>query len=143
MEDFNNEGVVASSSWPFQVNLLQAGGSPIASVIPAEGATGWADTTMLHAEAAHPNCAYLWMEHSLDPQVQGDLAAWFGSVPSVPAACEASELLGAEGCTTNGFENFDKISFWRTPTTKCADGSDGCVPYSKWVEDYIAIMGGN
>jgi putative spermidine/putrescine transport system substrate-binding protein len=143
MEDFRNEGVVASSSWPFQVNLLQAEGAPIASVIPVEGATGWADTTMLHANAAHPNCAYLWMEHSLSPQVQGDLAAWFGSVPSVPAACEASELLGPEGCTTNGFENFDKISFWRTPTTTCADGSDGCVPYSQWVTDYIAIMGGN
>jgi putative spermidine/putrescine transport system substrate-binding protein len=143
MEDFRNEGVVASSSWPFQVNLLQAEGAPIASVIPAEGATGWADTTMLHADAAHPNCAYLWMEHSLSPQVQGDLAAWFGSVPSVPAACEASELLGPDGCVTNGFENFDKISFWRTPTTTCADGSDGCVPYSQWVTDYIAIMGGN
>lgn len=143
MEDFRNEGVVASSAWPFQVNLLQAESAPIASVIPTEGATGWADTTMLHADAAHPNCAYLWMEHSLDPQVQGDLAAWFGSVPSVPAGCEASELLGAEGCTTNGFENFDKISFWKTPTTTCADGSDGCVPYSQWVTDYIAIMGGN
>src|SRR5690606_13854904 len=100
-------GVVASSSWPFQVNLLQAGGAPIASVIPVEGATGWADTTMMHADAAHPSCAFLWMEHSLDPKVQGDLAAWFGSVPSVPAACDASELLGAEGCVTNGFENFE------------------------------------
>jgi putative spermidine/putrescine transport system substrate-binding protein len=143
MEDFTNEGVVASSSWPFQVNLLTAGGEPIASTIPAEGATGWADTTMLHADAAHPNCAYLWLEHSLNPKVQGDVAAWFGSVPVVPAACEASELLGAEGCKTNGFDNFDKISFWRTPTAKCADGSETCVPYSKWVEDYIAIMGGN
>jgi putative spermidine/putrescine transport system substrate-binding protein len=142
IEDFTNEGFVASSAWPYQVNLLQASGEPIASVVPQEGATGWADTTMLHAEAAHPNCAYLWMEHSLDPQVQGDVAAWFGSVPAVPAACEASELLGAEGCTVNGFENFDQISFWKTPTTKCEDGSDNCIPYSKWVEDYIAIMGG-
>ncbi|MFN8469161.1 MAG: hypothetical protein U0X20_26625 [Caldilineaceae bacterium] len=49
-------------------------------------------------------------------------------VPSVPAACQASELLGAEGCTTNGFENFDKISFWKTPTTKCADGGDWLHP---------------
>ncbi len=143
MEDFQNEGVVASSSWPYQVNLLKAEGAPIDSVIPEEGATGWADTTMMHAEAPHPNCAYLWLEHSLDPKVQGDVAAWFGSVPSVPAACEASELLGAEGCTINGFDNFDKISFWKTPTTKCTDGSDACVPYSQWVSDYIGVMGGN
>ncbi len=143
MEDFQNEGVVASSSWPYQVNLLKAEGAAIDSTIPEEGATGWADTTMMHADAPHPNCAYLWMEHSLNPVVQGDVAAWFGSVPSVPAACEASELLGAEGCTTNGFDNFDKISFWKTPTTKCTDGSDACVPYSQWVADYIGVMGGN
>ena len=86
IEDFTNEGFVASSSWPYQVNLLKASGEPIDSVVPAEGATGWADTTMMHAQAAHPNCAYLWMEHSLDPKVQGDVAAWFGSVP-VGAGC--------------------------------------------------------
>src|SRR4029078_6334695 len=113
-DDFTNEGVVASSSWPYQVNLLQANKQPIASVVPAEGATGWADTTMLHVKAAHPHCAYMWMAHSLDPKVQGDVAAWFGSVPAVPAACKASALLTDTGCSTNGFDNFDKIAFWKT-----------------------------
>jgi putative spermidine/putrescine transport system substrate-binding protein len=142
MDDFTNEGVVASSSWPFQVNLLKAGEAPIDSVIPEEGATGWADTTMMHVDAAHPNCAYMWLEHSLNPKLQGDLAAWFGSVPAVPAACEGNELLGAEGCTTNGFENFDQIHFWRTPVAACSDGSGSCVPYHEWVTNYIAVIGG-
>ncbi len=137
MEDFTNEGTVASSSWPYQVNLLQFDGKPIASVIPSEGATGWADTTMMHVNAPHPNCAYMWMEHSLDPKVQGDVAAWFGSVPAVPAACSASDLLTDTGCATNGFDNFDKIQFWKTPT---CEGGD-CVPYSKWVEAYNEIKG--
>jgi putative spermidine/putrescine transport system substrate-binding protein len=142
MDDFTNEGVVASSSWPFQVNLLKAEEAPIDSVIPEEGATGWADTTMMHVDAAHPNCAYMWLEHSLNPKLQGDLAAWFGSVPAVPAACEGNELLGAEGCQTNGFENFDQIHFWRTPVAACSDGSGGCVPYHEWVTNYIAVIGG-
>lgn len=142
MDDFTNEGVVVSSSWPFQVNLLKAGGALIDSVIPAEGATGWADTTMMHVEAPHPNCAYKWLEHSLNPKLQGDLAAWFGSVPSAPAACEGNELLGAEGCKTNGFDNFEKIHFWRTPIADCSDGSGGCVPYHEWVTNYIAVIGG-
>ena len=142
MDDFTNEGVVASSSWPFQVNLLKAEDKPIDSVIPEEGATGWADTTMMHVDAAHPNCAYQWLEHSLNPKLQGDLAAWFGSVPAVPAACEGNELLGAEGCQTNGFDNFDKIKFWRTPVADCSDGSGGCVPYHEWVTNYIAVIGG-
>src|SRR5262245_46306820 len=78
VEDFTNEGYVASSSWPFHVNLLAADDQPIASVVPKEGATGWADTTMMATEAPNPKCAKLWMEHSITPKVQGDLASWFG-----------------------------------------------------------------
>ncbi|MEH6484537.1 MULTISPECIES: putative ABC transporter substrate-binding protein YdcS [Pseudomonas] len=138
MSDFKNEGVMASGSWPYQVNALQLEKQPIASTVPAEGATGWADTTMLHADAKHPSCAYQWMNWSLDNKVQGDVAAWFGSLPAVPAACEGNELLGAEGCKTNGFDNFDKIAFWKTPQSE----GGKYVPYSRWTQDYIAIMGG-
>ena len=142
MDDFTNEGFVASSSWPFQVNILQSQSKPIASVLPKEGATGWADTTMMHANAPHPNCAYMWLEHSISPKVQGDLAAWFGSVPAVLAACKGNALLTDEGCATNGEGNFSKIAFWKTPTTKCATQNDQCVPYYRWVSDYIAVLGG-
>jgi putative spermidine/putrescine transport system substrate-binding protein len=140
VQDFTSEGVVASASWPFQVNTLKANKQPVASVIPAEGATGWADTTMMHVDAKHPNCAYRWMEYSLTPKVQGDVASWFGSLPAVAKGCSASTLLGKDGCTTNGYAAFDKIYFWRTPTSKCAQGT--CVPYSRWVSDFIAIQGG-
>jgi putative spermidine/putrescine transport system substrate-binding protein len=140
VQDFTNEGVVASASWPFQVNTLKANGQPVASVVPAEGATGWADTTLMATTAAHPNCAYEWMEWSISPKVQGDLASWFGSVPAVPAACKDNALLGPEGCATNGFNDFDKIWFWRTPEAACAQGE--CVPYSRWSTDYVAVMGG-
>ena len=141
MDDFKNEGVVASGSWPFQVNLLAFEGQPIASVFPKEGVTGWADTTMMHVEAPHPNCAYKWLEWSLNPKLQGDLAAWFGSVPAVPAACDGNELLGPEGCKTNGIDNFDQVHFWRTPVTQCESQGE-CVPYHEWVTNYIAVIGG-
>ena len=142
VEDFKSEGVIAATSWPFQVNTLQADKKPIASTVPAEGSTGWADTTMLHANAKHPNCAYLWLEHSLQPKVQGDVAAWFGSVPAVPAGCKASELLTGEGCATNGDANFDRVHFWKTPTTQCKTQGT-CVGYGRWTTDYIAILGGH
>ena len=141
VQDFTTEGIVASGTWPFQVNTLIANKQPIASTIPVEGATGWADTTMLASKPKHPNCAYKWMEHSLNPTVQGDVAAWFGSVPVVAKACMTSKLLGTGGCKTNGFNNFAKISFWKTPTATCKSQGT-CVPYTRWVSDYIAIMGG-
>lgn len=141
IDDFKNEGVVATGSWPFQVNLLAGEKAKVASTFPEEGVTGWADTTMLHAESAHPNCAYMWMEHSLKPKVQGDVSAWFGSVPSVPAACKGNALLTDEGCNTNGFDHFDKIKFWRTPKAQCESQGE-CVPYHRWVSDYIGVIGG-
>lgn len=143
IDDFKNEGVVASGSWPFQVNLMVADKQPIASTIPEEGATGWADTTMLHADSPHPNCAYMWFEHQLASNLQSDLSVWFGAVPSVPAACtDKRGMQTQEGCDANGLKDFDKIRFWRTPTADCEQGEGACVPYYRWVSDYIGVIGG-
>ena len=143
VDDFKNEGVVASGSWPFQVNLLIADGQHVASTIPAEGTTGWADTTMMATDAAHPNCAYKWMEHTLSSNLQSDVSAWFGSNPVVPAACtDKSGLQTAAGCKANGMDEFDKIRFWTTPTANCDQGAGACVPYYRWVSDYIGVIGG-
>lgn len=142
MDDFKNEGVVASGSWPFQVGILAAD-TPIASTIPQEGATGWADTTMMHVDSAHPNCAYKWMEHSLASNLQSDLSVWFGANPAVLAACtDGRGMQTAEGCTANGLDNFEQIRFWTTPVADCAQGQDTCVPYYRWVSDYIGVIGG-
>lgn len=141
IDDFKNEGVVASGSWPFQANALIADKQPIATTVPKEGVTGWADTSMVHSDAKNLTCAYKWLEHSLSNKLQGDLAAWFGSVPVVPAACEGNALLGPTGCKTNGIDNFDLVRFWRTPVSQCKSQGT-CVPYYRWVSDYIAILGG-
>jgi putative spermidine/putrescine transport system substrate-binding protein len=142
MDDFKNEGVVASGSWPFQVNILQSEKHPVASTIPQEGATGWADTTMLHADASNPNCAYLWMEHTLASNLQSDLSVWFGANPSVPAACtDGRGMQNAAGCTANGLDDFERIRFWTTPVSKCKTQTS-CVPYYRWVSDYIGVIGG-
>ncbi|XQW89193.1 ABC transporter substrate-binding protein [Aeromonas veronii] len=141
IDDFKNEGVVASGSWPFQANALIADKQPIATTVPKEGVTGWADTSMVHSDAKNLTCAYKWLEHSLSNKLQGDLAAWFGSVPVVPAACDGNALLGPTGCKTNGIDNFDRVRFWRTPVSQCKSQGT-CVPYYRWVSDYIAILGG-
>ena len=140
VQDFTNEGIAASSSWAFQVNALISNKLPIAMVVPKEGVTGWADTTMMHVAAQHPNCAYRWLEWSLNPKVQGDVSAWFGANPAVPAACKNNLLLGQEGCKSNGYDSFEKIWFWRTPTASCSQGK--CVPYNRWSTDYVAVKGG-
>lgn len=139
VKDFYSGEFVASSSWPYQVNQLQAKGAPIASTIPREGVTGWADSTMLHVNSKNQNCAYRWMNHSIDTKTQGDVAAWFGSVPSVLSACKGNSLLGEGGCTRNGLGNFEKVWFWRTPTKNCKTQSI-CIPYYEWVKEMIPLL---
>jgi putative spermidine/putrescine transport system substrate-binding protein len=130
-----------SISWPYQVAMLQRAGLPVKGVDPGGRITGRADTFMMHTDAAHPNCAYLWLEHILNPKVQGDAAAWTGANPSVAGACTSSELLGEKGCEQNGYVDFSNVFFWKTPVEDCGDGSLICVPYSDWVTAYIAIIG--
>lgn len=140
IEDFLSEKAVVSSSWPYQVNRLKQMGEPINSTIPIEGATGWADTTMLHIDSENPNCAYKWMEHSLNPKVQGDLSAWFGSVPVNLKACYNNQLLGDNGCKKNGLNDFSRIWFWRTPLQDCKSGIGICVPYNRWVTEMVSTI---
>jgi putative spermidine/putrescine transport system substrate-binding protein len=83
------------------------------------------------------------MEHTLSSNLQSDLSVWFGSVPVVPAACEdGSGMQTKEGCAANGFDDFDKIRFWTTPVANCSQGEGACVPYYRWVSDYIGVIGG-
>jgi putative spermidine/putrescine transport system substrate-binding protein len=141
IDDFNNEGIAASTSWPYQVNTIAADAKSkikVGSTIPDEGATGWSDTTMLSATAPHPNCAYMWLEHSLEPATQAGVASWFGSVPSVPAACKGQAILGDQGCQANGSALFDKLYIWKTPIKDCGAGKT-CVDYKTWVASFNAV----
>lgn len=76
---------------PFQWQLLK----------PVEPATEFIpriESTYLLAKAKNINCAYAWMEWSLSPKVQADIAASLGTIPVVPAACVGNESLGDDAC---------------------------------------------
>ena len=59
----------------------------------------------------------------------------------VLAACKGNALLGDKGCDVNGLPEFERIHFWKTPRSQCKT-QDQCVPYYRWVTDYIAVLGG-
>ncbi len=138
VDAFKQGLTVASSGWPYQVNALKGEKKPVASVIPEEGVTGWADTTMLAADAPHPICAYQWMDWSLRPEVQAAVSEWFGSLPAVSAACKAKAPGGTDFCKGNGYALFSQIRFWKTPELKC-ETQKTCAPYWAWERDYGEI----
>ena len=51
------------------------------------------------------------------------------------------DLLGAEGCKTNGIDNFDKIAFWKTPIADCGNGKKDCMDYTKWQRAWTQLKG--
>lgn len=138
VDEFRRGQVIATGGWGYQVNTLKAEKQPVDAVVPSEGSTGWADTTMMLVDAAHPNCAYQWLEWSLSRQVQASVAEWFGSLPVVPEACKTRAPGFTDFCKVNGFDRFERIHFWRTPELKC-ESQKSCVPYATWATDYSAI----
>src|ERR1022692_3340213 len=53
ISEFKNGDATIGAGWPYQVSALKATSFPVGSVVPVQGATGWADTWMLAAKAPH------------------------------------------------------------------------------------------
>ena len=89
IDNFTNGTTVVGTTWPYQYNTLAASGVPgRARSCPSEGMTGWADTWMLTTKAEHPNCMLKWMAWMLTPEVQAQVAEYFGEAPANPKACK-------------------------------------------------------
>jgi putative spermidine/putrescine transport system substrate-binding protein len=140
IELFKNGDVVVGAAWPYQYNTLRADHAPVAETIPSEGATGWADTWMLSAHAAHPNCAYKWVNWVSTPQVQAEQAISFGETPANTKACPDMEKIKKGSCTTYHANApaayFDSIKFWKTPVRECGNGQNDCMDYSVWQQKW-------
>ena len=137
ISEFKNGDATIGAGWPYQVSALKATNFPIGSVVPAEGATGWADTWMLAAKAPHPNCAYLWMRYISTPQVQAEQAVNYGETPDNMLACAYMNKIQKGSCEeyhANAPASYLRsISLWKTPVASCDNGKPDCAPYSQWV----------
>ena len=85
---FESGSTVLGTTWQVIYNLAVANNAKLATVYPKEGATGWSDTWMISSEAAHPNCMYKWMDYITSPEVQAQVAYYFGEAPANPKACD-------------------------------------------------------
>ena len=131
------------------VNTLQGTGEPVDAVVPSEGMTGWADTWMMSSHAQHPNCMLKWMAWMLTPEVQTQVAEYFGEAPANPKACQFLDpvrrlpvqgLLRQFGVNDPNF--YGSIAFWKTPQADCGDArGQTCIDYSQWTQAWTTIKG--
>ena len=142
---FQSGTTLVGAAWPYQQTTLTAAHAPIASTIPQEGATGWADTWMLAAKAPHPNCAYKWMAYMSTPQIQAEDADSYGETPANTKACAIMDTITKGSCAgyhANAPQSyFNTIKFWKTPLATCDNGKNDCVPFQSWVTAWTQIIG--
>ncbi|MEV7598275.1 ABC transporter substrate-binding protein [Kitasatospora sp. NPDC089797] len=140
---FKTGDTVVGTSWQVIANMAQADKAPVQAVLPKEGATGWSDTWMVSAKAAHPNCAYQWMNWIVSPKANAQVAQWFGEAPANSKACD--QTTDRNFCTT--FHATDEaywkdVYYWTTPVKSCLDGrTTACTDYAAWTAAWTEIKG--
>jgi putative spermidine/putrescine transport system substrate-binding protein len=166
---FTNGDDAVGTTWQYQYFTLLADGQPVAAspasqgFVPDEGATGWSDTWMISNQAAHPNCMYKWFDWVTSPDVQAQIAQWFGEAPAQSKACPASTMSAASKqlglppdpnfCTKYHADDppfWKRVYYWNTPVTDCSatdqrshqgGSGDNCKDYNEWVQAWTDIKG--
>jgi putative spermidine/putrescine transport system substrate-binding protein len=155
IDGFVDGSMVVGTAWPINLSLAEAD-VPVDAVVPEEGATGWADTWMISANAPNPNCMLMWMDWTIQPEVQAEVAVWYGAAGSNVNSCDATRDLlvefygeGAdEAVDTVRYGNcgdaefLDSLFLWKTPLPDCGDErGDACLDYSEWTQAWTEIRG--
>lgn len=144
VQAFESGTSAIGTSWQVIANMIKADNKvKVAAVLPKEGSTGWSDTWMVATKAAHPNCMYKWMDYVTSPEVNAQVAEYFGEAPAQTKACEFTT--DKDFCATfhaTDAAYAERISYWTTPQQTCVDGSgDNCTAYSEWVDKWQQIKG--
>jgi putative spermidine/putrescine transport system substrate-binding protein len=140
---FANGNTTVGTTWQVIANLLEGDKVPVKTTLPKEGSTGWSDTWMIGSKAQNPNCMYMWMDWIISPEVNAQVAEWFGEAPSNAKSCAMTEV--KDHCKVFHAADeayFDKVSFWTTPRKDCGDDRGAtCKDYSDWVQAWTEIKG--
>ncbi|MFF7091927.1 ABC transporter substrate-binding protein [Streptomyces rubradiris] len=141
---FKSGDSVVGTTWQVIAGLAASEGAEVKALVPKEGSTGWSDTWMVSSKAKHPNCAYKWLDWIVSPEVNAQVAEYFGEAPANSRAC--AETTDKNFCATYHAADEDywkKIAFWNTPVEQCLDGRRDvtCVPYAEWVRAWTGIKG--
>jgi len=142
---FKSGETTVGTTWPYQVNLMAAEKPPVSvtALKPKEGTTGWSDTWMISAKAAHPNCTYLWMNYIISPEANAKVAEYFGEAPSNSKACDLTT--DPDHCTTyhaTDEEWWKDVYYWNTPVADCGDDrGEVCKTHDDWQAAWTEIKG--
>jgi putative spermidine/putrescine transport system substrate-binding protein len=134
--------ISAGQGWQITANTANSDKQVVGSVKASEGATGWSDTWMVKKDTPNINCAYLWLNHIVSPQVNAQIAEYFGEAPANAKACDLTT--DKNHCTTYHAADtayWTDVYYWTTPTKQCLDGrtDTACVDYQGWKDAWTQL----
>jgi putative spermidine/putrescine transport system substrate-binding protein len=144
VQAFESGTSVIGTTWQVIANTIGTDNKvQVNTVLPKEGATGWSDTWMIAAKAAHPNCMYKWMDWITSPKINAQVAEYFGEAPAQTKACDfTTEKDFCDIYHATDQKYADQIHYWTTPQKQCVDGSgDNCTGYDEWLDKWQQIKG--
>jgi putative spermidine/putrescine transport system substrate-binding protein len=139
IQAFETGDSVVGTTWQVIQNYVTTGNTAV--TLPEEGVTGWSDTWMIGSAAAHPNCAYAWLDYIASPEANAQATGYFGEAPSSEAACAFRE--DCDVFHAGDEEYASQIWYWSTPIAECLDGRTDvkCTDYSAWTTAWSEIKG--
>lgn len=141
IDAFKSGSSVIGTTWEIIGQLAKAE-APIEYFLPEEGSTGWSDTWMVGTDSEHKNCAYMWLDWISSPEVQAQVAEWFGEAPANVKACDFTSKGFCDTYHVTDEAYADKIWYWTTPIEQCLDGRDTeCTTYQDWTDAWTEIRG--
>ena len=134
--------IVQGQGWQLTANTANADEELVGATKPSEGATGWSDTWMIAKETPNLNCSYLWLDYIVSPQVNAEIAEYFGEAPANEKSCELTQ--NEDHCAqfhANTEDYWSNVWYWTTPTEQCLDGrtDTSCVAYKDWVAAWTSL----
>jgi len=146
MDDFRSGTSNVGTTWQIITNLLKGETPPVAVdvVKPPEGATGWSDTWMINSKTKNLACAYAYIDYLTSPQINANIAEWFGEAPGNSKSCALT--VAKDHCQIFHADDDDfwkDVWNWQTPTEDCVDGRTDvkCKGFDAWIAAWTEIKG--
>ena len=146
MDDFRSGTSNVGTTWQIITNLLKGETPPVAVDVgkPPEGATGWSDTWMINSKTKNLACAYAYIDYLTSPQINANIAEWFGEAPGNSKSCALT--VAKDHCQIFHADDDDfwkDVWNWQTPTEDCVDGRTDvkCKGFDAWIAAWTEIKG--
>ncbi|MFC6579213.1 extracellular solute-binding protein [Planomonospora parontospora] len=128
-----------AQAWPYHADLFERAGRPLETFGKAP-ATGWADSWMISAAAASPNCAYKWLDWMGSAEAQRWAAAWTGLAPANPEACTGRARHVCDVHDARDGKRPEGVFFAVRPSRDCGGVGGECTDYADWAGRWKALV---